>query len=201
MRPPNPQSTVSNYQNMSVTRIATRYAKSLIDLAIEQGKLEEVTADMKSLATAAKNQDLYLFLKSPIIRADKKKAALDAIFKSKLDNLTLSYLTLLVSKGREQYIPEIAAEFIVQYKILKKITSVRVVTAAPLSDAILADLKKQLLASGLTAENLDIETKVDPELIGGFVLEFDNKRYDASVAHKLDELRASFSKNLYVKEF
>jgi F-type H+-transporting ATPase subunit delta len=186
---------------MSVTRIATRYAKSLIDLAIEQGKLEEVSADMKSLATAAKNRDLYLFLKSPIIQADKKNAALEAIFKGKLDKLTMLYLTLLVNKGREAYVPEIAAEFVVQYKTLKKITSVRVVTAAPLSDAVLADLKKKLLASGVTAENLDIETKVDPELIGGFVLEFDNKRYDASVAHKLDELKASFSKNLYVKEF
>jgi len=66
---------------------------------------------------------------------------------------------------------------------------------------VLAELKKKLLASGVTSENLDIETEVDPELIGGFVLEFDNKRYDASAAHKLDELRASFSKNLYVKEF
>lgn len=186
---------------MSVTRIATRYAKSLIDLAIEQGKLEQVHTDVNTLAAAVKNRDLYLFLKSPIIHADKKNAALDAMFQGKLDTLTLAYLKLLVNKSREAYVPEIATEFTAQYKKLKKITSVRVVTAAPLSDAVLADLKKKLLASGVTSENLDIETKVDPELIGGFVLEFDNKRYDASVAHKLDELKASFSKNLYVKEF
>ena len=186
---------------MSVTRIATRYAKSLIELAITQGKLEQVSADVHSLKAAAQNRDLYLFLKSPIIHADKKNAALEAIFKGKVDSLTLSYLTLLVNKGREMYIPEIAAEFAEQYKLLKKITSVRIVTASPLSEEVLAELKKKLLASGITSENLDIETKVDPELIGGFVLEFDNKRYDASVAHKLDELRASFSKNLYVKEF
>jgi F-type H+-transporting ATPase subunit delta len=48
---------------------------------------------------------------------------------------------------------------------------------------------------------LEIVTQVDPELIGGFVLQFDNKRYDASIAHKLDELRSAFSKNLYIKEF
>lgn len=186
---------------MSVTRIATRYAKSLIELAIEQGKLEQVSADVNTLKAAAKNRDLYLFLKSPIIHADKKIAVLDAIFKGKVDDFTLSYLHLLVNKGREQYIPEIAAEYVSQYKVLKHITSVRVVTAAPLSDAVLAELKKKLLASGVTSENLDVETEVDPELIGGFVLEFDNKRYDASAAHKLDELKASFSKNLYVKEF
>lgn len=186
---------------MSVTRIATRYAKSLIDLAIEQGKLEQVSADMNTLGTAVKNRDLYLFLKSPIIHADKKNAALGVIFKGKLDSLTLAYLTLLVNKGREPYVPEIAAEFAAQYKVLKKITTVTVISAAPLSDSVLTDLKKKLLASGITWENLDIQTKVDPELIGGFVLEFDNKRYDASAAHKLDELKAQFTKNLYVREF
>ncbi|MCK6630716.1 MAG: F0F1 ATP synthase subunit delta, partial [Anaerolineae bacterium] len=52
---------------MSVIRIATRYAKSLIDLAIEQGKLEEVFADINMLKAATKNRDLYLLLKSPIV--------------------------------------------------------------------------------------------------------------------------------------
>jgi len=107
---------------MSVTRIATRYAKSLIELAIEQGKLEQVSADVNTLKAAAKNRDLYLFLKSPIIHADKKIAVLDAIFKGKVDDFTLSYLHLLVNKGREQYIPEIAAEYVSQYKVLKHIT-------------------------------------------------------------------------------
>lgn len=186
---------------MSVTRIATRYAKSLIDLAIEQGKLEQISSDVTTLQAASQNRDLYLMLKSPIIHTDKKIAVLDALFKGKLDSLTLSYLHLLVNKGRESYIPEIAEEFSGQYKILKKITDVRVVTATPLSDAVLADLKKKLLASGITSENLNVEVKVDPEIIGGFVLEFDNKRYDASVAHKLDELKATFTKNLYVREF
>lgn len=186
---------------MSVTRIATRYAKSLIDLAIEQGKLEQVSNDVNTLKNAVKNRDLFLMLKSPIIHADKKNAVLDALFKGKIEGLTLAYLHLLVNKGREQYLPEIAAEYIAQYKTLRRITSVRVTTAVPLSDAVLADLQQKLLASGVTSENLEIETKTNPDLIGGFVLEFDNKRYDASVAYKLDELKASFSKNLYVKEF
>lgn len=66
---------------------------------------------------------------------------------------------------------------------------------------MLEDLKKKLLESGVTTENLEVETRVNPDLIGGFILEFDQKRYDASVAHKLEELKSSFSKNLYVKEF
>lgn len=186
---------------MSVTRIATRYAKALVDLSLEQGKLEQVYQDMQLLQSAAKNRDLHLFLKSPVIHADKKIAAFSALFKGKMDDLTLAYMSLLANKGREGYLTEIAAEFIRQYKLLNKITTVKVHTAAPISDALLSDLREKLIASGITFANLEILTTVDPELIGGFVLEFDNKRYDASVAHKLDALRAQFSKNLYIKEF
>lgn len=186
---------------MSVIRIATRYAKSLMDLAIEQGKLDQVSSDIQLLSETTRNRDFYLLLKSPIVHADKKKAILDAIFKGKLDTLTLAYLHLLVDKSREVYAPEIASEFIHQYKQLKKITSVTVTTATEMSEAVQAELRKKLLASGITTENLEIISKIDPDLIGGFVLEFDNKRYDASVAHKLEELKSDFAKNLYIKEF
>ena len=186
---------------MSVTRIATRYAKSLMDLAVEQGKLTQVSADMSTLGNAARNRDLVLVLKSPIIHGDKKNAIMDALFKDQFDVLTMTYLQLLINKGREGYIPEIAAEFSNQYKTLQKITSVTVTTASEMSEAVMADLKKKLLASGVTSDNLEIITKIDPEIIGGFVLQFDNKRYDASIAHKLEELKSAFSKNLYVKEF
>jgi F-type H+-transporting ATPase subunit delta len=186
---------------MSVTRIATRYAKSLIELSQEQGKLEKVHDDMKMLHEAAKNRDLHIFLKSPVIPADKKIAAFKAIFGSKMDELTLAYMSLLANKGREGYLSEISSQFITQYKSLKQITSVKVTTATPMGEDLLADLRNKLVSSGATTANLDIETAVDPNIIGGFILEFDNKRYDASVSHKLEELKSQFNKNLYIKEF
>jgi F-type H+-transporting ATPase subunit delta len=186
---------------MSVTKIATRYAKALIELSIEQGKLEQVHTDMKMLHDAAKNRDLLLFLKSPVIHADKKIAAFKAIFGSQMDILSLSYMNLLANKGREGYLAEITAQFIEQYKVLKKITTVKVTTATEMNESVLENLRGKLIASGQASENIDIQTAVDPDLIGGFVLEFDNKRYDASVSHKLEELKTQFSKNLYIKEF
>jgi F-type H+-transporting ATPase subunit delta len=186
---------------MSVIRIATRYAKSLLELAIEQGKLEEVHSDVNTLAAAARNRDLHLMLKSPIIKPDKKNAVLKAIFEGKMDTLTMAYLQLLVNKGREEYATEIAAEFIHQYKVLKKVTTVTVITAEPMSEDILSQIKAGILKSGATTENLELVIKIQPDLIGGFVLEFDNKRYDASVASKLFDLKSQFTKNLYVKEF
>ncbi|MEQ1744966.1 MAG: ATP synthase F1 subunit delta [Saprospiraceae bacterium] len=185
---------------MSVTRIATRYAKSLLELAIEQKSVEPVYADMDTLRSAVKHRELYMLLKSPIVHSDKKKAVLHALLEGKVSTLTLAYLDLLVNKGREMYIPEISAELVRQYKVLKRITSVRVISAIPLTDTVLDGLRKKLLDNGLTTENLEIETRVTPDLIGGFVLEFDNKRYDASVANKLAELKSEFMKNQYIKE-
>ena len=186
---------------MSVIRIATRYAKSLLELAVEQNKLEAVHEDVNTLLAATKNRDFYLLLKSPVIANDKKHAILDAIFNGKIDTLTMAYAKLLVTKNREAFLPEIAAEFIEQYKAYKHITTVRVTTATVLDPRVLDALRAQILASKLTHESLEIEAKVDPDIVGGFVLEFDNKRYDASVAYKLDNLRSQFSKNLYIKEF
>jgi F-type H+-transporting ATPase subunit delta len=187
---------------MSIIRIATRYAKSLMDLSIEQGKLEQISADMRMLHEAVTgSREFHNMLKSPIIHADKKNAVMAALFKGKVDALTIAYLELLVNKGREPYLPEITAEFVRQHKAMQHITTVTVTTAVEMSDSVLAELKKQLLASGATTEKLDVVTKVNPELIGGFVLEFDQKRYDASVANKLDVLRNNFTKNFYIKEF
>ncbi|MFZ4633229.1 MAG: ATP synthase F1 subunit delta [Saprospiraceae bacterium] len=185
---------------MSVTRIANRYAKSIIELAQDQGKLEPVHHDFQQLGIAAQNRDFQLLLKSPIIHADKKIAVVEALFKDKVDELTLAYLRLLIQKGREQYVTEIVAEFEQQYRSIKHITQVRITSATPLSDKVLDTLKSKILASGKTQENLEMETVIDPSLIGGFVIEFDDKRYDASITSKLDDLQKLFSKNLYVRE-
>ena len=186
---------------MSVLRIATRYAKSLLDLAVEQNKLDEVYGDVQYLGEATKNRDLYMMLKSPIIQSEKKNAVLSTLFQGKLSELTLAYLKLLVNKHREMYIPEIVEEFRNQYKKMKHITTVKVTSASELSDDVLELLKKKLTESHDTFENLEIVTAVDPDIIGGFVLEFDDKRYDASVQSKLNDLKSTFTKNLYVREF
>ncbi len=186
---------------MSNTRIATRYAKSLLDLAVERGEVEAVQADMQLLAQAVQNRDLYLLLKSPIVSAQKKLSVLRAVFDGKVGTLTLNYLQLLVGKKREAFLPEIIREFIHQYNGLKGITEVQVVSAAPLSEETLLIIRQKIAASGLATKDLDITTRVDPALIGGFIVTFDDKRYDASIASRLAELKADFSKNQYVREF
>lgn len=177
---------------MSVQRIAGRYAKSLIDLSLEQNKLERIVEDVKSFKQVSQNREFYMLVKSPIVQASKKQAIVKALFDGKYDELTMSFLQLLIQKGRESYLPEIANEFIAQYKSIKHITTVKVTTAKPMGAAAIEALRKQLEASSQTDASVEIETAVDPDLIGGFVLEFDGKIYDSSVAQKLDELRRQF---------
>ncbi len=186
---------------MSVQRIASRYAKSLIDLAIEKDSLDTVLADFDLFDQVASNKDFSLMLNSPIIKSDKKQSIFKAVFGDKLSKLTSLFFDLILKKGREAYLPAIAKEFRLQYKTLKHISSVKLTTATPLSEDGLEALRKSILASEATDENVELEVAVDESLIGGFVIEFDNKRYDSSVAHKLALLKKEFEQNQYVKEF
>ena len=182
---------------MSVTRVAGRYAKSLMDLAIEQGKLTTIVKDMESLREAVKNRDLYLMLQSPIINADKKQSIMELLFGSRYDVMTMGFIRICVAKSREGLLPDIASEFLDAYQKMQGITSVKVTTATPLSKEAFEDLRAKLQASSDTLKGVDIETAVDPNLIGGYVVEFGDKLYDASVAHKLDVLRKEFKGNIY----
>jgi F-type H+-transporting ATPase subunit delta len=106
-------------------RLASRYAKSLLDLAVEQNALEATLKDVQLLEATGKNRDFANMLRSPIIKGDKKQEILKAIFGSNLGQLTQAFVNLLISKGREANLPEIATAFISQYKAMKNIRTVK----------------------------------------------------------------------------
>lgn len=183
---------------MSVSRVAGRYAKSLMDLAIERGLLSAVVEDMKTVKGAiAASRDLQLLLQSPIITAEKKEQILKAIFADKLDATTMAFINICVSKSREGLLADIAAEVLAEYKKMQGITTVKVTTARPIDSASVEAIRQKLIASSDTRADVEIETAVNADLIGGFVVEFGDKLFDASVAHKLDVLRKGFSHNAY----
>ncbi len=186
---------------MSVSRISARYAKSLLDLARERNELDSVKADVDYVAKALKSRDLGLFLKSPIINSGKKLSIFKTLFEGKVSNTSMAFFEIIIKKGREMYLPEIIQDFINQYKVLNKISTVTITTATPLTAEALDDIKAKLLASDITMDKLDVNTKVDASLIGGFVVEIGDKLYDASVAHKLEQVRKEFADNQYVKSF
>lgn len=113
----------------------------------------------------------------------------------------MAFLKLITGKGREMYIPEIAAEFIEQYKIRNSITTVKLITATPVDQATVDNIHSKLIASNETGKKVEIVTVIDPQLIGGYILELGGKRYDSSVAYQLEQLRKEFKGNVYKKEF
>src|SRR5579872_2166645 len=113
-------------------RLAARYAKAILDLAVEKGQLETVHNDMLLIKETCRNsRDLENLLRSPIIKADKKGKILDAIFTAKISPITAAFITLLLHKEREGHLPEIAAAFVDQYKTHMGISTVRLTTAVP----------------------------------------------------------------------
>lgn len=185
---------------MSVQRVASRYAKSLIDLAQERKELEVIKGDMEAFKQATKNRDFYLLLKSPIVNPTKKASIFKALFEGKYNQLTLAFLNIILNKGREEYLPEIAEEFMAQYKKIKNISTVKLITASPLDAQTLDKIRQKIQADLPKGESIEINTQVKPDLLGGFILEFDHKQYDASVASKLDQLGKEFKDNLYISQ-
>ena len=182
---------------MSVSRIASRYAKSLIDFAQENNKLEEVRTDMALLDKALESRDLVMLLKRPIVNELKKKEIFNVLFDGKLSDTTLGFLNIIMNKGREEYIPAISDEFEAQYKLMKGISEVKLTTATPISEANLSSIKAKLLSSNETSQEVEIDTIVDPSILGGFIIEIGDKLYNDSIAYKLSQMKKGFKGNLH----
>ena len=182
---------------MSNTRLAYRYAKSLIDLSKERNQLEVVYADMKYLQAVCKaSKEFVQLLASPIIKADKKGAIITAVTGANVSELTNAFNKLLVIKGRESDLFEIANSFIAQYNEIKGIHSVKLTTAVAISDELKQSIQVKANAVNPTG-TVELETRVDEKLIGGFVLEFDNKLVDASIQRDLKDIKKQFMKNYF----
>lgn len=173
---------------MGSHRASVRYAKSLIELSQEKKLLEKVIEDMKLFSkTIEENREFSVILKNPIIPADKKKAIIKALFEKKVQPITLDAFALIVSKGRENILDEIALEFINGYNELKGIVRATVTTAYTLDDSQRKEIIK--VVEELTGKKADLKELVDEALIGGFLLKIGDKQVDESVKNKLAKIQ------------
>jgi F-type H+-transporting ATPase subunit delta len=183
---------------MNNPRLAGRYAKSLLDLATEQNQVAVVTNDIKWLQAVCKsNADFVALLRSPIIKADKKEAIINAITIGKITTLTAAFIQLLVRKTRENNLPEIVNAYIDQYNAINNIKKVKITTAAPITDGLKEAIMANVKAS-MPNQGFEIETAVKDELIGGFTLEAGGQLVDASVLRDLKDIKKQFLNNDYL---
>ncbi len=171
---------------MKGTKVATRYAKSLMELALDQNKLDQVAGDMNYLLETSENHDFELFLNNPIVKSDKKIDIYKELF-GQFEDLTSNFINLITKNGREAYLPEIAQAFDSLLKEHKGIVAVTLISAVKLEDST----KKAILAKidNYVDGTIELKEKIDASLIGGFIVKIGNKQIDASVATKLNKLK------------
>lgn len=183
---------------MQNPRLASRYAKSILDLAIERGELEKVYADMQWLQAVCKsNRDFVNLLRSPIIKNDTKRKIIEAVTNGNISELTAGFNRLLVTKNRERFLPEIVTAFIAAYKAHHKIRTIQLTTATPVTESMRNVIVEQVKKSA-GFEKVEVEEKVNPELIGGFVLQVGDQLVDASVAYDLRAIAKQFENNDFI---
>ena len=183
---------------MKNPRLAGRYAKSLLDLAVEKQALEPVLQDMMSIESLCnQSADFCSMLKSPVIKGSKKVAVIKALLGESVSPLTTGFVALVSEKSRESVLREIASAFIAQYKLHKNILVARLTTALPASAELKATIENKARAL-YPGQEIELEMKVDPAMIGGFLLEAGDRVIDATVRRDLLEVRKNFKDNLYV---
>lgn len=172
---------------MKGTKAASRYAKALLELAIEQNKLDRITSDMAYLAKINRDEkDFAILLNSPVIKADKKIAVFNELF-GDFDELSTKFIQLITKNLRESLLAEIARSFDAQVKVYKGIVPVTLISAValdtPTKDAILAKVKNSVQGQ------LEVKEEIDGTLIGGFIVRMDDKQIDASIASQFNNLK------------
>ena len=172
---------------MKSTKVAARYAKALLELAIEQKNVDSVLGDMQFLLQVNNDaRDFELLIASPVVKADKKMEIFKLVFEQ-FEGLSMSFIELITKKRRESYLPAIAEAFEAQVKEYKGIVPMTLVSAAPLDettkDAIVAKVQ-----SGVKG-TLEITEEIDTELIGGFVVKMGDVQIDASVSSQFNNLK------------
>ena len=185
---------------MNIAPVAYRYARSLMQLAIEQNQLVAVQEDMRLIAnTCEGSRDLVLLLKSPVIKGDKKDKILDRVFAGQIGTMTSSFMGILVRKGREAMLPEIAEAFEEIRKVHDGVVTCVVTSATPLDEDARVKVK-DLAAKKYPGKSITLSEKVDKNLIGGVIVRIGDEQYDGSVSRRLNDLRRKFSENPYIPE-
>ena len=179
---------------MSNSRAAIRYAKAILDLAVDNKSTDKVEKDMRNIiATISGSDDLKNMLTSPVIKASVKKGTLTEVFKGS-DAVTEGLINILVENKRVDLLDQVAEKYIILNEELKGKDLAFVTTAIPLTP----ELENQILkkVTQLTGKKVAIENKIDESIVGGFVLRVGDLQYDASISNKLNNLKREFTNSL-----
>ncbi|MDD6517115.1 MAG: F0F1 ATP synthase subunit delta [Prevotella sp.] len=178
---------------MDLGVISVRYARALLKSATDLKQEDAVYSEMQTLAKSyLQVPQLRFTIDNPMLAKDKKLALLQTACGNELTKLTTMFLQLVLKENRENILQFMANSYITLYRQEKKITRGTLITATAVSPQIEEKMKK--MVESKTHGTVEFNTEVDPSIIGGFILEYDTYRMDASVKTKLSKVLQELDK-------
>lgn len=172
---------------MDIGVISSRYAKALLKSAVAANAENRVYADMQSLARCYMEvSELRPTIGNPMFALSKKEEILQTACGHDVTELSKRFIHLVLDKGREDMILFMAMSYVTLYRRHKQLIQGKLTTAVPVSPDTEKRLK--LLVEQKTKQTVDFQTEVNADIIGGFILEYDTYRMDASVKSKLKSI-------------
>ena len=167
--------------------IASVYARSLFEVAQEQDKLDKVRDELGEFTDALnESRELQVFLFSPYFSTKEKSEGLDKAI-SGADDTTLNFLRLLLEKHRMPVLFRVRAEFDQLWEEENKLLPVIVTSAVELPESTVKQIGDRIAEQ--TDRKVDLQSKVDPDILGGIVVRVGNSVLDASIRARLEKLR------------
>jgi F-type H+-transporting ATPase subunit delta len=169
---------------------ALRYAEALFDLALENGAIERVYADLKSLGAAiASSADFRAFLTSPVYDAESKAAAIAAIAdKAGASALTRNFLGVVAANRRLFALPGMIGAFKKRLAAHRGEVSAEAIAAAPLNDDQTKRLRGEI--ERVVGKAVNLSVKVNEDLLGGMIVKVGSTMIDSSLKTKLNRLKS-----------
>ena len=170
------------------SRAAIRYSKAIFQIAEKSNNLSNLKDDMDSIISAHKSSDDFKnLISNPLINNSNKKEILSIVL-SKMNEQTSNLINLLIANKRLSILDDIAHGFNDIYNRENNIERATVITATPISDKIKTQVLKKL--QKLSNKSVEIENIIDETILGGFILRYENREYNASFSQRLSKLKS-----------
>ena len=178
---------------MDIGVISVRYARALLKSAMDAGKEDKVYQEMLTLAKSYLDVPLLRHtIDNPMLSKDKKEALLLTACGERPSDLTKAFVSLVLKEDRENVAQFMANSYITLYRKQKNVIRGKFTTAARVSAE--TEQKMRRMVESKTNGTVEFETEVNPDIIGGFILEYDTYRMDASVKSKLNSILNTLKK-------
>ena len=179
---------------MDIGIISVRYARALLKSALDQKLDQQVYQEMQLLAKCfVEVPELRHTIDNPMLAKDKKEMLLlTAVGGDQASKLSKAFISLVLREDRENMIQFMANSYVTLYRQQKNIIRGKLTTAVAVSPA--TEQKMRQMVEGKTKGTVEFETEVNPDIIGGFILEYDTYRMDASVQSKLRDILHTLKK-------